>query len=279
MRLPAEWEKQSGVQLTWPDSTTPWYEIDKVIDCYVNIAAAISSREKLLVVTTDPAATKLDIAVRAARMGVKIDVSGILFAQSPINDTWARDHGGISVWGDEGEKYLYDFVFNGWGLNFASNLDNQITKKIFFDGTGYAGTIDWCLDAENGFIYTYGGRNGGYKLLKKFRLPHLADSDAKGEVHLTDADVLDETRLDSGINIWQGSIVRGRYAYLPDGYQPYELFIHVVDLEQDRIVLSKNVTDLFDEPEGICLKDGYAWVVSHTAKEPRHSVLWRFSLQ
>ena len=135
MRLPAEWEKQSGVQLTWPDSTTPWYEIDKVIDCYVNIAAAISSREKLLVATTDPAATKLDIAVRAARMGVKIDVSGILFAQSPINDTWARDHGGISVWGDEGEKYLYDFVFNGWGLKFASNLDNQITKKIFCDGT------------------------------------------------------------------------------------------------------------------------------------------------
>jgi len=135
MRLPAEWEKQSGVQLTWPDGTTPWYEIDKVIDCYVRIASAIASREKLLVVTTDPAATKLDIAVRAARMGVRIDVSSIIFTESPINDTWARDHGGIAVHGDGGEKYLYDFVFNGWGLKFASNLDNQITKKIFFDGT------------------------------------------------------------------------------------------------------------------------------------------------
>ena len=135
MRLPAEWEKQSGVQLTWPDDTTPWYEIDKVIDCYVRIASAIAAREQLLVVTTDPAATKLDIAVRAARMGVKIDVSSIIFAQSPINDTWARDHGGIAVHGDEGEKYLYDFVFNGWGLKFPSNLDNQITKKIFFENT------------------------------------------------------------------------------------------------------------------------------------------------
>jgi len=133
MRLPAEWEKQSGVQLTWPDDTTPWYELDKVIDCYVNIAAHIASREKLLVVTTDPAETKLQIAIRAAKMGLRIDVDSISFAQCMINDTWARDHGGISVHGDEGEKYLYDFVFNGWGLKFASNLDNQITRKIFFD--------------------------------------------------------------------------------------------------------------------------------------------------
>ncbi len=32
-----------------------------------------------------------------------------------------------------GEKYVYDFVFNGWGLKFASNFDNGITKRIFFD--------------------------------------------------------------------------------------------------------------------------------------------------
>ena len=159
MRLPAEWESQSGVQLTWPDDTTPWYELDKVIDCYVQIAAQVASREKLLVVTTDPAETKLQIAIRAAKMGLKIDVDSIIFAQSPINDTWARDHGGIAVHGDEGEKYLYDFVFNGWGLKFASNLDNQITKKIFFDGV-FQGDV-MCVDMrpfvlEGGSIDTDG---------------------------------------------------------------------------------------------------------------------------
>ena len=49
--------------------------------------------------------------------------------------------------------------------------------------------------------------------------------------------------------------------------------------EQKRIVLSRNLTDLADEPEGICLKDGYAYVVFHTSREPRHAKLWRFSLQ
>ncbi|MBR5018320.1 MAG: phosphatase PAP2 family protein [Bacteroidales bacterium] len=175
----------------------------------------------------------------------------------------------IASCGGENCCYVTDISLQG----------SRIVQKIFYTGTDYAGTIDWCLDAENGFIYTYGGRNGDYKLLKKFRLPKLADSDENGEVHLTDADVLDVTRLDEGINIWQGSIVRGRYAYLPDGYAPYELFLHLVDLEQKRIVVSRNVTDLVDEPEGICLADGYAYVVFHTSREPRHSKLWRFSLE
>ena len=156
---------------------------------------------------------------------------------------------------------------------------SRIVQKIFYTGTDYAGTIDWCLDAENGFIYTYGGRNGDYKLLKKFRLPRLADSDVNGEVHLTDADVLDVTRLDTGINIWQGSIVRGRYAYLPDGYAPHDLLLHLVDLQDKRIVLSRNLNDLKDEPEGICLTSDYAWVVFNTSDGPRHSRLWRFSLK
>jgi hypothetical protein len=91
--------------------------------------------------------------------------------------------------------------------------------------------------------------------------------------------VLDVTRIDKGINIWQGSIVRGRYAYLPDGYAPHDLLLHVVDLKEKRIVLSRDLYDLKDEPEGICLTDDYAYVVFHTAGEPRHSKLWRFTLK
>ena len=174
----------------------------------------------------------------------------------------------VASCGGENCCYVTDVTLQG----------SRVVQKIFFNGTGYAGTIDWCLDAENGFIYTYGGRNGDYKLLKKFKLPRLADSDANGEVHLTDADVLDETRLDSGINIWQGSIVRGRYAYLPDGYAPLDLLLHVVDLQTKRIIVSKNLHDLQDEPEGICLTPDYAYVVFHTSGEPRHSKLWRFNL-
>ena len=132
MRLPAEWEHQSGVQLTWPDETTPWYELDKVQDCYARIAAAILESESLMIVTSSIENAVRRLKESADAQELEIDIDKIRFCECPINDTWARDHGGISVYGDGGEKYLYDFVFNGWGLKFASDKDNQITKTAFF---------------------------------------------------------------------------------------------------------------------------------------------------
>lgn len=134
MRLPAEWERQSGVQLTWPHRDTEWYQIDKVLECYVDIARNILDFEPLMIVARDIGEAKNDIAEVCARTGMSLDVDRIKFYEAPLNDTWARDHGGISVCGDNGEKYLYDFVFNGWGLKFASDLDNQITKTVFGQG-------------------------------------------------------------------------------------------------------------------------------------------------
>lgn len=134
MRLPAEWEKQSGVQLTWPDATTPWYELEKVQECYAKIAAAVLGHEALMIVTSSVEDTRERIAELSGSLSLDIDINAIAFCECPINDTWARDHGGISVHGDDGEKYLYDFVFNGWGLKFASDLDNQMTRKVFFSG-------------------------------------------------------------------------------------------------------------------------------------------------
>lgn len=134
MRLPAEWERQSGVQLTWPHCDTEWYELDKVLECYTDIAYNILKYEPLMVVCRDIAEAKSDIGSIAGRKGLQMDFDRICFYQAPLNDTWARDHGGISVFGDNGEKYLYDFVFNGWGLKFASNLDNMITQTVFRQG-------------------------------------------------------------------------------------------------------------------------------------------------
>ena len=149
MRLPAEWEQQSGVQLTWPDESTPWYELEKVQECYVRIASAIQRFEQVLVVTADVAAAKARIReildgfggsgdgfgnpCASGAAALDLDLDRIQWQECPVNDTWARDHGGIAVHGDAGEKYLYDFVFNGWGLKWPSNLDNQLTKTIFFD--------------------------------------------------------------------------------------------------------------------------------------------------
>ncbi len=121
--FPAEWAPQSGVLLTWPHKDTDWKDIlEEVIPCYVAIAKEIIKREKLLIVC------KNIEDVRKA-LGY-IDYNQVIFREMETNDTWARDHGPISVIAN-GYPFVCDFMFNGWGMKFAANFDNQITKKLF----------------------------------------------------------------------------------------------------------------------------------------------------
>lgn len=120
--LPAEWALQSGVQLTWPHADTDWaYMLDEVQACFSDIAREIARREKLLIVTPEPEAVKKQIAAT-------VNMENVRFLECETNDTWARDHGAITVLDADGASLL-DFKFNGWGLKFASDKDNLITRR------------------------------------------------------------------------------------------------------------------------------------------------------
>lgn len=122
--LPAEWYPQSGVQLTWPHAGTDWnYMLAEVQECFVQIALEIAKRELVLIVTPDPEQVKNQLSDESA-------LKNIRFFTCDTNDTWARDHGAISLY-ENGDTSLLDFTFNGWGLKFASDKDNQITRKAF----------------------------------------------------------------------------------------------------------------------------------------------------
>ncbi len=130
--LPAEWYPQSAIQLTWPHKDTDWAPIlDEVIPCFVSIAKEVIKREKLLIVCVDEQAVREQLG--------EVDYSRVLFREMETNDTWARDHGGISVF-DEGVPCVYDFVFNGWGMKFAANYDNLITRNLFAQST-FSGSV------------------------------------------------------------------------------------------------------------------------------------------
>lgn len=125
--FPAEWYPQSAIQLTWPHEGTDWAPIlDEVIPCFVAIAKEVIKREKLLIVCPDEAAVRKQLG--------EVDYGRIIFREMETNDTWARDHGGISVFDDE-VPMLYDFVFNGWGMKFAADKDNLITRNLARMGT------------------------------------------------------------------------------------------------------------------------------------------------
>jgi len=121
--FPSEWYPQSAVQLTWPHEDTDWADtLEDVIPCFVSIAREILKRQSLIVVCQDASVVR-------ELLGSEHE-DRLFFYELPSNDTWARDHGGISVFVD-GVPILYDFTFNAWGLKFPSNLDNQLTFSLY----------------------------------------------------------------------------------------------------------------------------------------------------
>lgn len=143
--LPAEWYPQSGIQLTWPHADTDWaYILDEVNACYLNLAREIASRETLLIVTPDVEGVRRQIE------GV-VDMDNVCFFECETNDTWARDHGAITMIRN-GKPVICDFKFNGWGLKFASNFDNLITSRAF-----EAGVFNGSYENHLNFVLEGGG--------------------------------------------------------------------------------------------------------------------------
>lgn len=140
--LPAEWAAQSGIQLTWPHAGTDWaYMLDEVQACFVVLAREIALREKLLIVTPEPEEVKLQIAAT-------VHMDNVCFLKCETNDTWARDHGAITLLDAVGPSLL-DFKFNGWGLKYASDKDNQITRQAVEAGVlkgNYVNCLNFVLE-------------------------------------------------------------------------------------------------------------------------------------
>ena len=125
--LPAEWEPQSGIQLTWPHSGTDWAPmLDEISQCYARIVREIIRFEPVMIVT--PSADIVHPYIE------DLDQDRIHICEvRGTNDTWARDHGGISVMFN-GEPAVFNFTFNGWGMKYPANYDNQIVFEMEKDG-------------------------------------------------------------------------------------------------------------------------------------------------
>ena len=139
----AEWEPQSMVQLTWPHKDTDWAPIlPEITSVYEEMAREIAKRESLLIVAPE---------------GFPIPKSfNVQRSTFTSNDTWARDHGFISV-EDNGNLILLDFCFNGWGEKFEAAFDNAINRHLY-DQELVRGTYENHLDfvLEGGSIESDG---------------------------------------------------------------------------------------------------------------------------
>ena len=128
-RMPAEWEPQAAVWLSWPHNRATWPgQFRPVPYVFAEIVKAISRFEEVRIncaARGQPRARRLCVAAGA-------DMPRVSFHDHPTNDAWCRDHGPIFVKNSRtGEVALTDWAYNAWGGKYPPfDLDNKIPARI-----------------------------------------------------------------------------------------------------------------------------------------------------
>jgi agmatine deiminase len=128
-RMPAEWERQEAVWLSWPHNRETWPgNFRPIPGVFAGVAAQVSLREKVRInVASRHRARALSLIAKAGA-----DMANVECFNHPTNDAWCRDHGPIFVRSDRtGRVALTDWDFNAWGGKYPPfGKDNRIPERI-----------------------------------------------------------------------------------------------------------------------------------------------------
>lgn len=140
--LPAEWQPQACVQLTWPHADTDWAPyLTDITRTFVQIAQAVTRYEPLVIAARHPDAVRqaLDGELDEAQM------ARVRLLACDNDDTWARDHAFLTLTAPAdttAEPLLVDFRFNGWGDKFEAAKDNALNRHLYEAGAFHGRYVD-----------------------------------------------------------------------------------------------------------------------------------------
>jgi agmatine deiminase len=114
--MPAEWERQDAIWLSWPYDLDSFPEIDRVEQAYISIIKAIHEGETVnLLVKDEPMFDRVVDLLRRAGA----NLSRIKFHILSYADVWFRDYGPTFVVNCEKKKLaMVNWIFNAWGEKY-----------------------------------------------------------------------------------------------------------------------------------------------------------------
>lgn len=128
-RMPAEWEPQEAIWLSWPHRRLTWPgHFRPMPGKFAEVVAHISRFEKVRINIARPLQRRAWWLINQA----KADLANVTFFNHATNDCWCRDHGPLFVRNDRtGEVALTDWRYNAWGGKYPPfDLDNRIPARI-----------------------------------------------------------------------------------------------------------------------------------------------------
>ncbi|HVT72952.1 MAG TPA: agmatine deiminase family protein [Lacunisphaera sp.] len=128
-RMPAEWEPQAAIWLSWPHNRATWPgQFRPVPRAFAHFVAQISRFEEVRINCVRPRQARARRLCAAAGA----DLRRVTFHHHPTDDAWCRDHGPIFVKHRRtGEVAVTDWTFNKWGGKYPPwDQDNAIPRRI-----------------------------------------------------------------------------------------------------------------------------------------------------
>lgn len=118
-----EWTPCDGVLLALPNEETDWaYILPEALQQYKRIVETFV-KEGMHVVLLCKSQEEAESLFEQSLL------NGVTFIVMEYNDTWTRDYGPITIL-KHGDLRGLDFGFNGWGLKFAADKDNQVNRGL-----------------------------------------------------------------------------------------------------------------------------------------------------
>lgn len=128
-RMPAEWEPQAAVWLSWPVHPGIWPgNRDAACAAYVRFAVALARHGRLHV----NAAGRFHPGIREELRAAGAPANRVELFDHPTNCPWCRDHGPTFLrHAETGEVAVLDWPFNSWGGKYPPwDLDDRIPARI-----------------------------------------------------------------------------------------------------------------------------------------------------
>ncbi len=149
-RMPAEWEPQEAVWLTWPDNKDTWPK--NLAAAQIEFCALAHSLAEMVTVRVMVNQPNLEDAYEKL---IQPDIQNIGFINIPTNDAWARDYAPTFVFESSKKLVAIDWQYNAWGGKYPPFDDDQkvagrIAKGMSIDA------IEVGLCFEGGAIETNG---------------------------------------------------------------------------------------------------------------------------
>ena len=130
-RMPAEWEPQEAIWLSWPHNEITWPGglLAEVERSYTEIIRSLHTGQKIKLLVRDADAEE---KVRAALAAADIELAQVVFFRIATEDAWIRDYGPTFVVNHSSrELAVVKWMFNAWGNKYEDLLpDKRIPHEM-----------------------------------------------------------------------------------------------------------------------------------------------------